>query len=123
MGSATCESERTTSESGRDYAAHETAIIDEGAQIGCGTRIWHWVHICGGANIGEICSRTCLWATASSSDWLSVGRADRAFSGFLRSGALTAPQLAQTSKPYCNFIYWIPERPQNALVPKNYRLP
>ena len=35
---------------------HETAILDEGAQIGAGTRIWHWVHVCGGAIIGEDCS-------------------------------------------------------------------
>lgn len=35
---------------------HPTAILDEGAQIGEGTRIWHWVHICGGAKIGERCS-------------------------------------------------------------------
>lgn len=39
-----------------NYTKHETAIIDEGAQIGGGTRIWHWVHICGGAKIGELCS-------------------------------------------------------------------
>lgn len=38
------------------FTAHPTAIIDEGAQIGAGTRIWHWVHICGGARIGEHCS-------------------------------------------------------------------
>lgn len=35
---------------------HPTAIVDEGAQIGEGTRIWHWVHVCGGAKIGECCS-------------------------------------------------------------------
>jgi UDP-2-acetamido-3-amino-2,3-dideoxy-glucuronate N-acetyltransferase len=35
---------------------HPTAIIDEGARIGDKTRIWHWVHICGGAVIGEGCS-------------------------------------------------------------------
>jgi len=35
---------------------HPTAIIDEGARIGAGTRIWHWVHICAGARIGERCS-------------------------------------------------------------------
>jgi UDP-2-acetamido-3-amino-2,3-dideoxy-glucuronate N-acetyltransferase len=35
---------------------HPTAIVDEGAQIGEGTRIWHWVHVCGGAKIGERCS-------------------------------------------------------------------
>ena len=38
------------------YKAHETAIVDSGAQIGAGTCIWHWVHVCGGARIGERCS-------------------------------------------------------------------
>lgn len=35
---------------------HPTAIVDEGAQIGEGTRVWHWVHISGGAKIGARCS-------------------------------------------------------------------
>ncbi|RYF31544.1 MAG: N-acetyltransferase [Comamonadaceae bacterium] len=38
------------------YSAHPTAVIDPGAQIGAGTRVWHWVHICAGARIGEGCS-------------------------------------------------------------------
>ena len=38
------------------YQAHETAIVDEGAQIGEGSRVWHFVHICGGAKIGKNCS-------------------------------------------------------------------
>lgn len=38
------------------YRVHETAIVDAGAQIGEDTRIWHWVHICGGAKVGERCS-------------------------------------------------------------------
>ena len=36
-----------------EYQKHETAIIDEGAQIGSGSRIWHWTHICKGAKIGS----------------------------------------------------------------------
>ena len=32
---------------------HETAIVDAGASIGEGCRIWHWVHVCGGAKIGK----------------------------------------------------------------------
>lgn len=32
---------------------HPTAIVDEGAQIGEGSRVWHWVHVCGGAKIGK----------------------------------------------------------------------
>lgn len=39
-----------------NYTKHETAIVDEGAQIGEGTRIWHWVHVCGKAKIGKNCS-------------------------------------------------------------------
>ena len=39
-----------------DYQVHATAIVDEGARIGKGTRIWHWVHVSGGAVIGEGCS-------------------------------------------------------------------
>lgn len=35
---------------------HKTAIVDEGAIIGEETRIWHWVHVCGGARIGRGCS-------------------------------------------------------------------
>lgn len=38
------------------YKVHDTAIVDEGAQIGEGSRVWHWVHICGGARIGQNCS-------------------------------------------------------------------
>jgi len=32
---------------------HPSAIVDEGAEIGEGTRVWHWVHVCGGARIGR----------------------------------------------------------------------
>ena len=35
---------------------HSSAIVDDGADIGAETRIWHWVHVCGGARIGEKCS-------------------------------------------------------------------
>ena len=32
---------------------HPSAIVDEGAQIGEGSRVWHFVHICSGAKIGR----------------------------------------------------------------------
>lgn len=35
---------------------HPTAIVDDGAQLGDGTRVWHWVHVCSGAVIGNGCS-------------------------------------------------------------------
>lgn len=36
-----------------NYSVHPSAIVDEGAQIGEGSRIWHFVHVCGGAKIGK----------------------------------------------------------------------
>ncbi len=35
---------------------HPSAIVDEGAQLGDGTRVWHFVHVCSGARIGRGCS-------------------------------------------------------------------
>ena len=39
-----------------DYTAHPTAVIDDGATIGGGTRIWHFSHIMPGCVIGENCN-------------------------------------------------------------------
>ncbi len=39
-----------------EYFAHETAIIDEGCQIGKGTKIWHFSHIMPNCTIGERCN-------------------------------------------------------------------
>lgn len=38
------------------YYKHESAIIDEGAVIGDGTKVWHFTHVCAGARIGRNCS-------------------------------------------------------------------
>ena len=35
---------------------HPSAIVDAGAQLGEGTRVWHFAHVCGGARIGPGCS-------------------------------------------------------------------
>ena len=35
------------------YTVHPSAIVDEGAQIGEGSRVWHFVHVCAGARIGK----------------------------------------------------------------------
>lgn len=39
-----------------DWFSHETAIVDDGARIGAGSKVWHWTHVCGGAAIGVNCS-------------------------------------------------------------------
>ena len=35
---------------------HPSAIVDDGAVLGPGCRVWHWVHISAGARIGAGCS-------------------------------------------------------------------
>lgn len=39
-----------------DYFVHKSSYVDEGARIGDGTKIWHFCHIMGGAQIGEYCN-------------------------------------------------------------------
>ncbi len=39
-----------------NYFAHKTAVIDEGCEIGDGTKIWHFSHIMSKCNIGEKCN-------------------------------------------------------------------
>ncbi|CAH0138968.1 UDP-2-acetamido-3-amino-2, 3-dideoxy-D-glucuronate N-acetyltransferase [Pseudomonas sp. Bi70] len=36
-----------------NYQVHPSAIVDDGAQIGEGSRVWHFVHVCAGARIGN----------------------------------------------------------------------
>ncbi len=38
------------------FFSHESAIIDEGCTIGCGTKIWHFSHIMSGCTIGRNCN-------------------------------------------------------------------
>ena len=54
-----------------DYYAHPTAILDEGCQIGRGSRIWHFSHVCAGADIGEDCN---LGQNVFVADGVTLGR-------------------------------------------------
>jgi UDP-2-acetamido-3-amino-2,3-dideoxy-glucuronate N-acetyltransferase len=39
-----------------DYFVHESSYVDDGAQIGSGTKVWHFSHVMPGAVIGERCN-------------------------------------------------------------------
>lgn len=39
-----------------NYFSHETAYIDEGCEIGEGTKVWHFSHIMSGCKIGKACN-------------------------------------------------------------------
>lgn len=36
-----------------NYFKHDTAIVDDGAEIGLDSRVWHWTHVCSGAKVGS----------------------------------------------------------------------
>jgi UDP-2-acetamido-3-amino-2,3-dideoxy-glucuronate N-acetyltransferase len=40
----------------KQYFSHETAVIDEGCEIGKGTKIWHFSHIMSNCRMGENCN-------------------------------------------------------------------
>jgi UDP-2-acetamido-3-amino-2,3-dideoxy-glucuronate N-acetyltransferase len=40
----------------RDYFVHASSYVDDGAQVGAGTKIWHFCHVLGTARIGQGCS-------------------------------------------------------------------
>lgn len=40
----------------KEYFSHESAIIDEGARIGKGTKIWHFCHVMGKSVLGMNCN-------------------------------------------------------------------
>ncbi|GAA4350883.1 acyltransferase [Hymenobacter saemangeumensis] len=54
-----------------DYFAHATAVLDEGCQVGRGSRIWHFTHISAGADIGEGCN---LGQNVFVADGVTLGR-------------------------------------------------
>ena len=54
-----------------DYYAHPTAVLDEGCQVGRGSRIWHFGHVCAGASIGEDCN---LGQNVFVADGVTLGR-------------------------------------------------
>ena len=54
-----------------DYYAHPTAILDEGCQVGRGSRIWHFCHIAAGADIGDDCN---LGQNVFVADGVTLGR-------------------------------------------------
>lgn len=40
----------------KDYFVHESSYVDEGAQVGKGTKIWHYCHLMDGSKLGERCN-------------------------------------------------------------------
>jgi UDP-2-acetamido-3-amino-2,3-dideoxy-glucuronate N-acetyltransferase len=63
------------SDAAPDYFAHESAYVDDGAEVGAGTKIWHFAHIMSGAKIGANCifgQNTCVAGGVSVGDNVKV---------------------------------------------------
>src|SRR6266404_2407094 len=54
-GEATEEVETNVEKAERPYFAHESAYVDDGANVGASTKIWHFSHVMKGAQIGKKC--------------------------------------------------------------------
>ncbi len=54
-GEAVANATATAKPAERSYFVHPTALVDEGAVIGKGTKVWHFCHVMKGAQIGEHC--------------------------------------------------------------------
>lgn len=57
-----------------DVYVHPTAVIDEGAELGLGTKVWHFCHVSAGARLGE---RVMLGQNVYVADGVSVGDGTR----------------------------------------------
>lgn len=55
-GKVTLQQSASTGINREDWTVHASAIVDDGAQIGKATRVWHFAHVCGKAVIGAECS-------------------------------------------------------------------
>jgi len=59
-----------------NYFVHETSIVDDGAIIGEGTKIWHFSHIMKDARIG----RNCIFGQNTSvAPGVKIGNAPRSY--------------------------------------------
>ncbi len=47
--------ETSTDAGARPFFVHDSAYVDNGAEVGAGTKIWHFSHVMRGARIGERC--------------------------------------------------------------------
>jgi UDP-2-acetamido-3-amino-2,3-dideoxy-glucuronate N-acetyltransferase len=85
----------------KDAFIHESAFVDEGAEIGAGTRIWHFTHVMAGARIGRDCvlgQNVFVAATAVLGDGVKVQNNVSIYDGvFLGEGAFVGPSVVFTN--------------------------
>lgn len=84
----------------RGYFAHPSAVIDSGAEIGSGTRVWHFVHIMAGARLGADCviGQGCYIGNVSIGDRVRVQNNVSVYDGvILEEGVFCGPSCVFTN--------------------------
>jgi UDP-2-acetamido-3-amino-2,3-dideoxy-glucuronate N-acetyltransferase len=82
------------------YFAHQSAVVDAGAQIGAGTRIWHFAHVCAGAVIGRDCvvGQGCYVAGVTIGDRVRIQNHVSVYEGVtLEDGVFLGPSCVFTN--------------------------
>lgn len=83
------------------YYAHPTAVVDEGAVIGEGSKIWHFCHIYSGARIGRKCvvGQGCsIAATAAIGDGVKIQNGISIYDGVvIEDGVFCGPHMVFTN--------------------------
>ena len=83
------------------FEIHPSAIIDEGAVIGDGSRVWHFVHVCSGAKIGKGVSlgqNVFVGSKAVIGDWCKVQNNVSVYDGvIIEEGVFCGPSVVFTN--------------------------
>ena len=83
------------------FSAHPTAVIDPGAVIGEGSKVWHFAHVCGGAQVGRSCvfgQNTYVSGTCTVGDFCKVQNNVSLYDGVhLGEGVFVGPSAVFTN--------------------------
>lgn len=84
-----------------NYSVHKTSVVDPGAVIGEGTKIWHFCHIMSGAKIGKNCilgQNVFIGADVQIGDGVKIQNNVSVFKGVvLEDGVFCGPSLTFTN--------------------------
>lgn len=85
---------------GWKYFCHESSYIDDGADIGARTKIWHFSHVYGGAKIGSDCmiGQCCMIANVKIGDRVRIQNGVDVFEGVtIEDDVFIAPHVTFTN--------------------------
>ena len=104
------------------YFVHQTAMVDEGAVLGEGTKVWHFAHIRKGATIGENCiigKSSYIDEGASIGNGVKIQNFVSVYKGVtIGDDVFVGPSVTFTNDMYPRAFIWDEERLGKTLVKK-----